>query len=670
MANVVEFSILAKDKFSKQFASLRSTVNQTAKVAAGLGAAFAGGAAIAAKAIIDVGSTTENLRTRMNAMLGDVGEGNKVFKEMSEFASEVPFAYEEIMGAATQLSGILKGGSDEIAQTMPMIADLAAVAGLSIEKTTEQVTRLFSAGAGSADLFRERGINAMLGFEAGVAVTAEESKKRLIEAFEDPMSKFRGAAAKMATNWDGIMSMIGDKWFNIKSQIADAGLFNYFKAIAMAINDMMGQALDNTKENAVSWSNTIIDGIRAVMTAVGWLGNSFRGIEVIWDGMQLGFAKMAESIYININAMAESMRFWMNMIPGIDISKFEGLAGTLAQAKLRSKELGEELQNTLMQPLPTDQIENFVAKVESGFVKLQDMTLASNAAVINSNKKVTEETLLEFDKRLNKQIETDIKSLELATKYSTDFGEIFSNTTAEIFMTAQTLGEVTAGLIKQTFDTVTNGIGRAVGDAIVFGSDLGKAMKNLLKQVVSNIISTYVTMGVQKLLFAALDLSANTSMASAEASRAVGAAAANGIASMAMAPWPLNLGAPAFGAAMAAAAGTAYTAGAATGKALGVATIAHGGMTNVPKESTFLLDKGERVLSPNQNKDFTDFISGGGTGTGPTVIENLTVEINVESLDGMSEDELEEFVAGPLIRTLNKLDDAGVRQAALERSNV
>ncbi|MHA3061177.1 transglycosylase SLT domain-containing protein [Acinetobacter sp. ANC 4631] len=40
-----------------------------------------------------------------------------------------------------------------------------------------------------------------------------------------------------------------------------------------------------------------------------------------------------------------------------------------------------------------------------------------------------------------------------------------------------------------------------------------------------------------------------------------------------------------------------------------VAGIAHGGMDYVPSESTFLLDKGERVLSPRQNQDLTTFLS-------------------------------------------------------------
>lgn len=38
--------------------------------------------------------------------------------------------------------------------------------------------------------------------------------------------------------------------------------------------------------------------------------------------------------------------------------------------------------------------------------------------------------------------------------------------------------------------------------------------------------------------------------------------------------------------------------------------IAHGGLDYVPSESTYLLDKGERVLSPRQNTDLTAYLSG------------------------------------------------------------
>ena len=37
--------------------------------------------------------------------------------------------------------------------------------------------------------------------------------------------------------------------------------------------------------------------------------------------------------------------------------------------------------------------------------------------------------------------------------------------------------------------------------------------------------------------------------------------------------------------------------------------MAHDGIDNIPKEGTWLLDGGERVLNPNQNKDLTNYLS-------------------------------------------------------------
>lgn len=49
---------------------------------------------------------------------------------------------------------------------------------------------------------------------------------------------------------------------------------------------------------------------------------------------------------------------------------------------------------------------------------------------------------------------------------------------------------------------------------------------------------------------------------------------------------------------------------------------AHGGIDFVPAEQTFLLDRGERVVSPRQNEDLTEFLGGSG--------QDLTVILNVD----------------------------------------
>lgn len=99
---------------------------------------------------------------------------------------------------------------------------------------------------------------------------------------------------------------------------------------------------------------------------------------------------------------------------------------------------------------------------------------------------------------------------------------------------------------------------------------------------------------------------------------------------------------PALGAAAAAA--VTVAGGAAAAK---VAGIAHGGLDYVPAESTYLLDKGERVLSPNQNADLTSALKNGGMGSKVTVnlIEDAGKAGSVERERMEGEDVVRIFVA-------------------------
>ena len=78
------------------------------------------------------------------------------------------------------------------------------------------------------------------------------------------------------------------------------------------------------------------------------------------------------------------------------------------------------------------------------------------------------------------------------------------------------------------------------------------------------------------------------------------------------------------------------------------AGIAHGGLDYVPAESTYLLDKGERVLSPNQNADLTSALKNGGMGTKVTVnlVEDSSRGGQVEQRRGSNAEEIiDVFVA-------------------------
>ncbi|RMP45914.1 Lambda family phage tail tape measure protein [Pseudomonas amygdali pv. lachrymans] len=89
-------------------------------------------------------------------------------------------------------------------------------------------------------------------------------------------------------------------------------------------------------------------------------------------------------------------------------------------------------------------------------------------------------------------------------------------------------------------------------------------------------------------------------------------------------------------AALAAAAATAPMVAAVSASAL--AGMAHNGMDNIPKEGTWLLDGGERVLNPNQNRDLTKYLADkAGSGSGGAPSFTINAPVNVQAQPGMTD---------------------------------
>lgn len=256
---------------------------------------------------IDAGSVTEQLQVRLSALLGSQAEGARLFKEMADFAGRVPFEFRDVMAAATQLTGVMEGGVDQVRAWIPLIGDLAAVSGLSIQQATEQVIRMYSAGAASADLFRERGILAMLGFQAGVSVSAEETRKRLVEAWQDAGSKFRGVTDELAKTWEGKMSMLKDAWFQFKDEVAKAGFLDFAKEtlddILTTIEDLKTRGklkiwAEESSKAMTKFFETLRDGFPVFLRLVGAVGWLVGKTVALTDF----FAKVAAWMVVNAEA--------------------------------------------------------------------------------------------------------------------------------------------------------------------------------------------------------------------------------------------------------------------------------------------------------------------------------------------------------------------------------
>lgn len=287
-------------KSSRLLSGFRTAVNKIKTSVFSLRGAFAAlGLGFVAKSFIEAASTAEQYRVRLKVLMGDVKEANGLFKDMSEFASGVSFEYEQIMGSATALAGVMKGGREEIKQWMPMISDLAATAGMGIEETTSQVIRMYSAGAASADMFRERGILAMLGFQAGVSVSAEQTRKKLIEAWEDPASKFRDASLLLSHTWGGMLSMMSDVWFQFRNMVMEAGVFDYIKGAL----DLLLERIRTLKEQgkldkwAESMAEKVIGAFGIMIKTVYVMKDVLKGLKLTFMGVKLVGITLAEAFW-------------------------------------------------------------------------------------------------------------------------------------------------------------------------------------------------------------------------------------------------------------------------------------------------------------------------------------------------------------------------------------
>ena len=203
--------------------------------------------------------------------------------------------------------------------------------------------------------------------------------------------------------------------------------------------------------------------------------------------------------------------------------------------------------------------------------------------------------------------------------------------------------------LAETFEGLSMGLGRATAQALLFSESVGEAFGNVFRAVVSELLSALVAVGVRMAVTAALG---KTLMKSTLAAQAAALAGVSATAAAAGATVAASWSAAAIAASIAtfgAAAGiglTAYLSALAAGSAATIAAqvvtgftgglsgglggIAHGGLTEVPRTGTYVLDKGERVISGDQNRDLTRFLRAGGAGGGVIVHNHSSVSVSAQ----------------------------------------
>ena len=246
------------------------------------------GAAFGLKAILRVGADVEKLQQRFQFLFKSVDEGAKAFQEMLKFAGEVPFTLAEIQRGAGNLAVVSKN-AEELGANLRLVGNIAAVSGLDFQTAAEQLQRSFASGISASELFRERGVKAMLGFRDGVQYSVAQTRDIITKAF-GPGGPYEKAAFALSTTFDGVFSMLQDKLLQFQIALANqGGLLEYSKGALRALDDFLAESQTSLTDFAAVAGQKFIEFVEKTLLGFARIADGLKPIFLIvaagFDGL-------------------------------------------------------------------------------------------------------------------------------------------------------------------------------------------------------------------------------------------------------------------------------------------------------------------------------------------------------------------------------------------------
>ncbi len=392
------------------------------------------GAAIAAigvgklvKSFVDVGSSVEKLGLRFKFLFGSAEEGAKAFDILTQFASKVPFSLAEIEQASGNLAVVAKD-ADHLNKLLEITGNVAAVTGLDFRTTGEQIQRAFSGGIASADIFREKGVRNMLGFEEGAKVSIEETIKKFEEVFGRG-GRFGNATDEFANTLEGTISMLGDKLFNFQKQVAE----EFFDELKLQLGDLDKFFADNTEvieEFAETIGVGLANAIQGVAAVAIFLKDNIDAVKAAFVALAVGkIAALFLTLAANIRTASTAMAAF-NLVVGKNpfikilsavLAASAGLAYFFNKTSDATKELEEfnriakdtakvsEEMSELSIPIDTETAKNDIEETSATITKLR-------TKIEKDFRKIKSELALDKETFGLRGFERQLKEIEIAEK--------------------------------------------------------------------------------------------------------------------------------------------------------------------------------------------------------------------------------------------------------------
>jgi hypothetical protein len=483
MANQrLNIDIVARDKATKALNGLRGGLAKVRGAVFNLQNAFLGlGAGLVVRNLVSTGRELENLQVRLKFLLKDTNEGAKAFDNMVKFASKVPFSLEEIQSGSGILATVTDNATD-LQKMLEITGNVAAVTGLDFRTASEQIQRSFSAGIGAADLFREKGVRNMLGFQAGATVSIEETTAAFEKVFGRG-GRFGKATDELANTLGGTLSMIGDKIFAFKKTLLDAGFFQELKNQFGSLDKSLAQNSEQIDRIAIGFGTVLA---KAVQGIAGFFKILKDNIDLVITALKLLIAVKIVFFMVSLGKAVMVVLAGLRGIAAISGVGIPLLAGSVAAVTLTFKEMNKQINKV------TDSMSEAIDK-NIEFQNLIGGADANEGFVGALTESARQLQKIEHDMAIKIPDATQ----QAINKFEQLNNEALSNLQNKLSFVKETIAEGIANGITK----VSEGIARS----IVLGEKLGNVFKRIAQDAIIKILQGLIEMGLRIIANIALE---------------------------------------------------------------------------------------------------------------------------------------------------------------------
>ena len=477
MANQrLNIDIVARDKATKALNGLRGGLSKVRGAVFNLQNAFLGlGAGLVVRNLVSTGRELENLQVRLKFLLKDTNEGAKAFDNMVKFASKVPFSLEEIQSGSGILATVTDNATD-LQKMLEITGNVAAVTGLDFRTASEQIQRSFSAGIGAADLFREKGVRNMLGFQAGATVSIEETTAAFEKVFGRG-GRFGKATDELANTLGGTLSMIGDKIFSFKKTLLDAGFFQELKNQFGSLDKSLAQNSQQIDRIAIGFGTVLA---KAVQGIAGFFKILKDNIDLVITALKLLIAVKIVFFMVSLGKAIMVVLAGLRGIAAVSGVGIPLLAGSVAAVALTFEQLNKEIE-----------------KVTESMTDAIDKNIEFQELVSGADANDGFVDAFEKGSKALQKIEHDmaIKIPDATQQAINKFEKLNDEALSNLQNKMSFIKETIAVGISDGITKVSEGIARSV----VLGEKLGNVFQRIAQDAVIKILQGLIEIGIRML---------------------------------------------------------------------------------------------------------------------------------------------------------------------------